>query len=65
MTGGAASSSGRTGRNFAAGMSGGVAYVLDLDARRGSTPSSVELRPLRPDDETAIVHDLLERQHVE
>ncbi len=32
MTGGAAVVLGRTGRNFAAGMSGGVAYVLDLDA---------------------------------
>ena len=34
MTGGRAVILGRTGRNFAAGMSGGVAYVLDLDAQR-------------------------------
>ncbi|GAA5226188.1 glutamate synthase large subunit [Paeniglutamicibacter antarcticus] len=33
MTGGTALVLGPTGRNFAAGMSGGVAYVLDLDAR--------------------------------
>ncbi|MDP2239637.1 MAG: glutamate synthase-related protein [Burkholderiales bacterium] len=32
MTGGTVVVLGRTGRNFAAGMSGGIAYVLDLDA---------------------------------
>jgi glutamate synthase (ferredoxin) len=31
MTGGRVAVLGRTGRNFAAGMSGGVAYVLDAD----------------------------------
>ena len=31
MTGGRVVVLGRTGRNFAAGMSGGVAYVLDAD----------------------------------
>ena len=31
MTGGTVVILGRTGRNFAAGMSGGVAYVLDLE----------------------------------
>ncbi len=34
MTGGTALILGSTGRNFAAGMSGGVAYVLDLDTRK-------------------------------
>ncbi len=33
MTGGVAVILGRTGRNFAAGMSGGVAYVYDADGR--------------------------------
>ena len=33
MTGGRVVVLGRTGRNFAAGMSGGVAYVLDADGR--------------------------------
>ncbi len=40
MTGGTVVVLGRTGRNFAAGMSGGVAYVLDADgdfARRCNT----------------------------
>jgi glutamate synthase (NADPH/NADH) large chain len=32
MTGGTVVVLGRTGRNFAAGMSGGIAYVLDEDA---------------------------------
>src|SRR4029077_3603933 len=31
MTGGRAVILGKTGRNFAAGMSGGIAYVLDVD----------------------------------
>lgn len=31
MTGGCAVILGLTGRNFAAGMSGGIAYVLDID----------------------------------
>ena len=33
MTGGRVVVLGRTGRNFAAGMSGGIAYVLDVDGR--------------------------------
>jgi glutamate synthase domain-containing protein 3 len=33
MTGGTVAVLGRTGRNFAAGMSGGVAYVYDEDGR--------------------------------
>src|SRR6476469_6766059 len=33
MTGGRVAILGRTGRNVAAGMSGGVAYLLDLDER--------------------------------
>ncbi|KAJ6376077.1 hypothetical protein OIU77_000949 [Salix suchowensis] len=33
MTGGTVVILGKTGRNFAAGMSGGVAYVLDLDGK--------------------------------
>src|SRR5205085_7945865 len=33
MTGGRVVVLGRTGRNFAAGMSGGIAYVYDVDRR--------------------------------
>ena len=46
-----ASSSGPTGRNFAAGMSGGSAYVLDLRPELVN-PDLVDLVPLRDDDET-------------
>jgi glutamate synthase (NADPH/NADH) large chain len=45
MTGGQVVVLGTTGRNFAAGMSGGVAYVLDLDHNRVNT-ELVELAPL-------------------
>ena len=57
MTGGTVLVLGPTGRNFAAGMSGGVAYVLDLDHERVNT-ELVDLSPLRPDDET-VVRELL------
>ncbi len=54
---------GRTGRNFAAGMSGGVAYVLDED---GSFPSRcntgmVELGPISDPDELKRLHSLIVR----
>ena len=48
MTGGTVVVLGQTGRNFAAGMSGGVAYVLDVDgqfAKRCNT-TMVELLPV-------------------
>ena len=59
MTGGVAVVLGPTGRNFAAGMSGGVAYVLDLD-RLLVNAAMVELAPL---DEAAVeqVYALLVR----
>jgi glutamate synthase domain-containing protein 3 len=53
MTGGTAVVLGRTGRNFAAGMSGGVAYVYDEDgqfAKRCNT-SMVALEKLQTKDE--------------
>ncbi len=59
MTGGTALILGPTGRNVAAGMSGGVAYVLDLDAGHVNR-ELVDVLPLRPEDEL-VVHDLLER----
>ena len=45
MTGGRVVVLGPTGRNFAAGMSGGVAFVLDLDEGRVN-PELVELAPV-------------------
>jgi glutamate synthase (NADPH/NADH) large chain len=58
MTGGTVLVLGPTGRNFAAGMSGGVAYVLDLDPDRVNG-ELVDLSLLRPDD-VSTVRDLLE-----
>ena len=52
MTGGRVVVLGKTGRNFAAGMSGGIAYVLDRDgtfARRLNT-GMVDLEPLDDED---------------
>jgi glutamate synthase (NADPH/NADH) large chain len=45
MTGGVVVVLGPTGRNFAAGMSGGYAFVLDLDEKRVN-PELVELAPV-------------------
>jgi glutamate synthase (ferredoxin) len=46
MTGGRAVILGRTGRNFAAGMSGGIAYVWDQD---GSFPTRVNMEMVELD----------------
>jgi glutamate synthase domain-containing protein 2/glutamate synthase domain-containing protein 1/glutamate synthase domain-containing protein 3 len=53
MTGGTVVVLGRTGRNFAAGMSGGVAYVFDEDGgfARRCNASMVALEPVLPDTE--------------
>ncbi|MDC3376605.1 glutamate synthase large subunit [Candidatus Nanopelagicales bacterium] len=49
MTGGIAVILGSVGRNLGAGMSGGVAYVLDLSVSRVN-PEMVDLDPLSADD---------------
>jgi glutamate synthase domain-containing protein 2/glutamate synthase domain-containing protein 3 len=53
MTGGMVVVLGATGRNFAAGMSGGLAYVLDLEGEfaRRCNPAMVDLEPVLPDSE--------------
>jgi glutamate synthase (NADPH/NADH) large chain len=50
MTGGVVCVLGRTGRNFAAGMSGGIAYVYDEDGsfRDRCNPAQVELQAIDP-----------------
>jgi len=52
MTGGCVVVLGDTGRNFAAGMSGGVAYVLDEDANfeQRCNLAMVELEPISDED---------------
>ncbi|MDA8426736.1 MAG: glutamate synthase-related protein, partial [Treponema sp.] len=62
MTGGRVVILGRTGRNFGAGMSGGVAYVHDSD---GNFPSrvngeTVDLEELTDPDEIAALRDIVE-----
>jgi glutamate synthase (NADPH) large chain len=56
---------GRTGRNFAAGMSGGTAYVLDEDGSFSTRCNTgmVELGPLGNADEIKRVHALIVRHH--
>ena len=63
MTGGVVVVLGRTGRNFAAGMSGGVAYVLDLRPGRVN-PELVDLEPL-DDTDAGLVHALVVRHRTE
>ncbi|HVO32887.1 MAG TPA: glutamate synthase-related protein, partial [Elusimicrobiota bacterium] len=63
MTGGRVVVIGATGRNFAAGMSGGTAYVLDT---LGTFPircnkQMVELDVLQDEDEIADVRSMVER----
>jgi glutamate synthase (ferredoxin) len=66
MTGGRAVIIGRTGRNFAAGMSGGIAYVLDEDGdfHTRCNLEMVALEPLDEPEDLDLVKGLLER-HVQ
>jgi len=58
---------GRTGRNFAAGMTGGLAYVLDEDGEFGSVKcnkASVDLDPVVDAADIQLLHNLIQR-HVD
>jgi glutamate synthase (ferredoxin) len=63
MTGGRVVVIGKTGRNFAAGMSGGLAFVLDPegDFRRRCNLGMVDLEPVLDTDDIELVKDLLAR----
>jgi glutamate synthase (ferredoxin) len=65
MTAGRVLVLGRTGRNFAAGMSGGVAYVMNTDGmfERRCNPGMVDLEPLEEDEDISTVLEML-RDHV-
>jgi glutamate synthase (NADPH/NADH) large chain len=63
MTGGRVVVLGPTGRNFAAGMSGGIAYVLDLVTERVNR-EMVEIEPLTGED-ADFVRDLVEKHLAE
>ncbi len=59
MTGGVVAVLGYTGRNFAAGMSGGIAYVLDEDGTFSDrcNLAMVDLEPIQKED------DIMESEH--
>jgi glutamate synthase (NADPH/NADH) large chain len=63
MTGGRVVVLGPIGRNFAAGMSGGIAYLLDLNRGR-INPEMVDLDPL-DDEDRAFLADAVTRHHAE
>ena len=66
MTGGRMVCLGRTGRNFAAGMSGGFAYVLDEDNRfrRRCNPAMIDLEQMdAEDDDAQWLQEIINRHH--
>ncbi|WP_406077733.1 glutamate synthase large subunit [[Kitasatospora] papulosa] len=64
MTGGHAVVLGETGRNFAAGMSGGVAYVVDLDLDNVNT-GNIGAVELLDDTDKQWLHDVVRRHQEE
>ncbi|MDK9498395.1 glutamate synthase large subunit [Streptomyces katrae] len=64
MTGGTAVVLGETGRNFAAGMSGGVAYVIDLDPRQVNV-GNAEAVEAPSDADKQWLHDVVRRHEEE
>jgi glutamate synthase domain-containing protein 3 len=55
---------GKTGRNFAAGMSGGIAYVLDEKgdfAEKRCNRGGVDLEPLIETEDIQLVRNLIAR----
>ncbi|WP_405537886.1 glutamate synthase large subunit [Streptomyces antimycoticus] len=64
MTGGHALVLGPTGRNFAAGMSGGIAYVIDLDPDNVNVDLRGALGAL-DDTDKQWLHDAVRRHHEE
>jgi glutamate synthase (NADPH/NADH) len=65
MTGGRVLILGTTGRNFAAGMSGGIAYVLDIhqDFMSKLNPEMVEASSVDDPAEIAFLRGLIEDHH--
>ncbi|HJT86344.1 MAG TPA: glutamate synthase large subunit [Bryobacteraceae bacterium] len=64
MTNGLVVVLGKTGRNFAAGMSGGIAYVLDEQGdfeEKRCNPAGVDLEPLSNDEDIQQLYGLIAR----
>lgn len=65
MTGGRVVILGKTGRNFAAGMSGGIAYIWDPEQRFKvrCNPEMVELETVESEADAEELHELIENHH--
>ena len=65
MTGGRVVVLGKTGRNFAAGMSGGIAYIWDPDDRFTPlcNPGMVELEVVTAEEDVTELKALIEKHH--
>ncbi len=67
MTGGVVVVLGKTGRNFAAGMSGGIAYVWDIDGqfkdRLNDGHGNILCARMNDPEDRNVVHDLIERHY--
>jgi glutamate synthase (ferredoxin) len=63
MTGGRVVVLGRTGRNFAAGMSGGIAYVVDEggDFWRHCNTEMVQLTAVEDSEEIGVLREMISR----
>lgn len=63
MTGGRVVVIGKTGRNFAAGMSGGISYVYDVDGtfKARCNLGMVELEKVTQEKDTNMIRTLLEK----
>jgi glutamate synthase domain-containing protein 3 len=63
MTGGTVVVLGRTGRNFAAGMSGGMAFVLDEfgELQKQCNTSMVQLGPVTDSGDRELLRHLVEQ----
>lgn len=66
MTAGTVVVLGDTGRNFAAGMTGGIAYVLDVDRRFESVCNTelVHLEPLGDEEDITALRALVTKHHL-
>ncbi|MBY0480319.1 MAG: glutamate synthase large subunit [Chitinophagaceae bacterium] len=64
MTGGIALILGSTGRNFAAGMSGGIAYIYDVDASFASrcNKEMIDLDPIDSND-ASVLNDMISKHY--
>lgn len=65
MTGGTVVILGRTGKNFAAGMSGGIAYVLDVDGkfRTRCNMGLVDLEDVVENEDVLTLRSMIQQHH--